>query len=295
MKNIIQMPISGISALIKPVEKDLGGFTVRRYIPHALQKRIGPFVFFDHMGPAEFEPGKGIDVRPHPHIGLATITYLFEGEIYHRDSLGYVQPITPGAVNWMTAGKGIVHSERTGDETRAQGHRLHGLQVWVGLPEEHEETDPGFVHYDKGDMPEVKLGGITLRVIIGSAFGETSPIFTHSLLFYLDVNLPAGESMSLPEDYEERGLHVVDGTVLVNGYTVNSYEMMVCKPGEKVEISTESSARVVLFGGASLSDRHVWWNFVSSSRERIEQAKKDWKDGRFDAVPGEVEFIPLPE
>lgn len=295
MDNLIETPAKGIVALIKPVKKDLGGFSVRRYIPHFKQKKVGPFVFFDHMGPAEFEPGKGIDVRPHPHIGLATVTYLFEGEIHHRDSLGYVQPITPGAVNWMTAGKGIVHSERTGDACRASGHRLHGLQVWVGLPEEHEETEPEFVHYDRENIPVLDIGGVSVRVVIGSALGLTSPVFTHSALFYLDVLMPGGSSFCMPDNYAERGIHVIDGSIRVNDYQIESFEMAICKSDESIEIKTESDARVILFGGAPLTERFVWWNFVSSRRERIEQAKRDWKEDRFDKIPGETEFIPLPE
>lgn len=295
MENIVLSPVIGIDVLIKPVEKDLGGFSVRRYIPHSKQKKVGPFVFFDHMGPADFEPGKGIDVRPHPHIGLATITYLFEGEIYHRDSLGCVQAITPGAVNWMTAGKGIVHSERTGDDARAKGQRIHGLQVWVGLPEEYEETAPEFVHYDKEDLPGLDIDGVNIKVIIGSVFGETSPVYTHSPLFYLDVQIPAGKKLLVPDNYEERGIHVIDGPVNINGYSVNQFEMVVCKPSEKLEITADCNARVVVFGGATMTDRYIWWNFVASNRERIEKAKADWKDGNFEKVPGEVEFIPLPK
>ncbi len=277
------------------MEKDLGSFSVRRYIPHFKQKKVGPFVFFDHMGPAEFEPGNGIDVRPHPHIGLSTVTYLFEGEIHHRDSLGYVQTITTGAVNWVTAGKGIVHSERTGDEYRANGHRLHGLQVWVGLPEEHEETEPEFVHYDSEAIPQLEHNGVKISVVIGSAFGETSPVSTHSPLFYLDVHMPAGTSLDLPDDYKERGIHVIEGPVSVNDYQVDPLEMAICKADDAINVTANTDARLILFGGAPLSERYMWWNFVSSKRERIELAKQGWKEGEFDNVPGETEFIPLPE
>lgn len=285
----------GISEIINPVEKDLGGFSVRRYLPHRLLRRVGPFVFFDHMGPADFPAGTGIDVRPHPHIGLSTITYLFDGEIMHRDSLGYVQAITPGAVNWMTAGRGIVHSERTGDEARQNGQRLHGLQVWVGLPEDAEEVAPEFFHYESDSIPRVVKDGIDIRVVVGEAFGAASPVKTYSPLFYVDVDMQAGASIQLPDTYPERAIHVAGGKVNINGSSLSMYDMAIAKASAMVEISAEERSRVVLFGGEAMNHRHVWWNFVSSSRDKIEAAKNDWKNNRFDHVPGETEFIPLPE
>jgi redox-sensitive bicupin YhaK (pirin superfamily) len=247
------------------------------------------------MGPAHFKPGEGIDVRPHPHIGLSTITYLFEGEIIHRDSLGSLQAITSGDVNWMTAGRGIVHSERSGDKAREEGQRLHGLQVWVGLPEESEDIDPEFFHFDISKLPLINEDGMQIRVIVGTAFGEESPVKTYSPLFYLDVNLSAGKKLVVPVDYRERAIHVVGGKVSISDTDFNMFNMAVCEETAEISIHAVENSRLVIFGGEPIPHRHVWWNFVSSSREKIERAKQDWKAGRFDKVPGEHEFIPLPD
>ena len=282
--------------IIDPREHDLGGgFKVRRALPHVLARHVGPFVFFDHMGPVRFEAGKGVDVRPHPHIGLATVTYLFEGAIEHRDTLGFVQTIRPGDVNWMTAGRGIAHSERTPGPERASGHRLHGIQVWVALPQDAEEAEPSFHHHDAGVLPLIERDGVTMRLVVGSAFGQRAPVVTFSEIFYLATEFSAGSSLVLPPEHVERAVYVVDAPLLVGGREVAPGQIAVLPPGADVEISAAGPAKAILFGGASLGERHLWWNFVSSSRERIEQAKADWIAGRFGKVPGETEFIPLPE
>lgn len=293
-------PYPGTPQLISMIDaraRDLGGFTVGRVLPSAARKLIGPFIFFDHMGPAAFPPGRGIDVRPHPHIGLATVTYLFEGEIVHRDSLGSHQPIRPGDVNWMTAGRGIAHSERTGAEPRQTGSRLDGLQLWVALPLRHEETDPEFHHHPARDLPAVDIAGTRVRVLAGSAFGETSPVRTLSPLFYVDAAMPAGSELPLPDEHEERAAYIVSGTVECGKERAERGRMLVFAPGAPVTLRAVSDARVALIGGAPLDgERHIFWNFVSSSRERIEQAKSDWREGRFAKVPGdEQEFIPVPD
>jgi redox-sensitive bicupin YhaK (pirin superfamily) len=277
--------------------RDLGGFTVGRVLPSGARKLIGPFIFFDHMGPATFPPGRGIDVRPHPHIGLATVTYLFEGEIVHRDSLGSHQPIRPGDVNWMTAGRGIAHSERTGSDLRQSGARLDGLQLWVALPLRHEETDPEFHHHPARNLPAVDIAGTRIRVLAGSAFGETSPVRTFSPLFYVDAAMPAGSELPLPDRYEERAAYIVSGTVECGEQRAERGRMLVFAPGAAATLRAVSDARVALVGGAAIDgERHIFWNFVSSSQARIEQAKRDWREGRFPKVPGdEQEFIPLPE
>ena len=295
MEDIVTSPCKGIKALIKPLEKDLGDFSVRRYLPHQNYKRVGPFVFFDHMGPAQFSPGEGIDVRPHPHIGLSTITYLFEGEIIHRDSLGFVQAISPGGVNWMTAGQGIVHSERTGEAARQEGQRLHGLQVWVGLPEASEDIEPEFFHHEMSRLPQISIDNVHIRVIVGSAFGEKSPVKTYSPLFYLDVELSAGSELMVPDEYRERAIHVAGGKISINNSEFTMFDMVICEEAADIRIQAVENSRLVIFGGELIPHRHVWWNFVSSSREKIEKAKQDWKAGRFSKVPGEVEFIPLPD
>jgi redox-sensitive bicupin YhaK (pirin superfamily) len=282
--------------LIETRTRDLGGFEVRRLLPMATRQSVGPFVFFDHMGPAVFAPGTGIDVRPHPHIGLATLTYLFEGEILHRDSLGFVQPIRPGDVNWMTAGRGIVHSERTGPELRAAGSPLHGLQLWIALPKADEEADPAFFHHPGATVPVVRHGDAIVRVIVGSAGGATSPVQTFSPMFYFDAQLSAGATFELAPDYPERCVYVVSGGLALCGMSLTEGQMLVLPEGSAVEIKASSDARFVMLGGAPLDGpRFIWWNLVSSSRERIEQAKRDWVEDRFAKVPGETEFIPLPE
>ncbi len=282
--------------LLEARPRDLGGFSVRRLLPTAELQSVGPYVFFDHMGPAHFPPGAGVDVRPHPHIGLATITYLFAGEIMHRDSLGYVQAIRPGDVNWMTAGRGIVHSERTPSGLRIDGSPLHGLQLWIALPKAFEETEPAFSHHPEAALPLIRLGQTTLRLIVGSAFGVTAPVMTFSPMFYLDAPMAEGAAFDLPPEYEERAVYVVSGEAEALGQVLREGQMLVLPPGETVSIRALSIARIVVLGGAPLDGpRFIWWNLVSSSRERIEQAKLDWAEGRFEKVPGETEFIPLPE
>jgi hypothetical protein len=249
------------------------------------------------MGPAAFPPGRGIDVRPHPHIGLATVTYLFAGEIVHRDSLGSHQPIRPGDVNWMTAGRGIAHSERTGPGPRQAGSRLDGLQLWVALPRRHEETEPEFHHHPARDLPAVTVAGAQVRVLAGEAYGTGSPVRTFSPLFYVDAQIPAGGELPLPDQYEERAAYVVRGTVACGNEQAERGRMLVFTPGVSVSLRAVSDARVALIGGAPIDgERHIFWNFVSSSEARIEQAKRDWREGRFPQVPGdEQEFIPLPQ
>jgi len=286
-----------LATVIDARARDLGGFTVGRVLPATARRLIGPFIFFDHMGPAAFPPGRGIDVRPHPHIGLATVTYLFAGEIVHRDSLGSQQPIRPGDVNWMTAGRGIVHSERTGPELRQAGSRLDGLQLWVALPRPHEETEPQFHHHPARDLPTIAVGSVQLRVLAGSAFGTTSPVRTFSPLFYVDAALPAGSELALPDEHEERAAYVVSGTVECGNEVAERGRMLVFTPNAPATLRAVSDARVALVGGAPIDgERHIFWNFVSSSRARIEQAKRDWREGRFPKVPGdEQEFIPVPD
>jgi redox-sensitive bicupin YhaK (pirin superfamily) len=277
-------------------KRELGdGFRVARVLPQAQQRTVGPFVFFDYFGPVDFAPGHGIDVRPHPHIGLATITYLFEGSQVHRDNLGTVQEIVPGDVNWMTAGRGIAHSERTGPEVRARGHRMHGIQSWVGLPRKNEEDAPSFQHVAKERLPSREQDGVRLRLVTGKAFGLASPVVVPMEIFYADAQMRAGARIALPDEYAERGAMVVGGTVEAGGARHEDGAMIVFDAGEKAEVTAVGDARVMLLGGAALDgERHVWWNFVSSSRDRIEQAKADWKADRFARIPGETEFIPLP-
>lgn len=276
--------------------RDLGGFSVRRVLPSPARRAVGPFIFLDHMGPAEFAPGSGIDVRPHPHIGLATVTYLFEGEILHRDSLGSLQAISPGAVNWMNAGSGIVHSERTAPELRERGYRLHGLQMWVALPKEAEESEPTFTHYPADVFPQTQVGDAVVRVLVGQAYGLRSPVQTHVSCLYVAVTLPAGKQLAVPEAME-RAVYVVDGAVTCGGERAEQGRMLVFGRGTTPMIHAETDARFVFIGGDELdAPRHLFWNFVSSSQERLERAKEDWRAGRFPLVPGdETEFIPLPE
>ncbi len=274
--------------------RSLGEFDVRRVLPVATRRMVGPFVFFDHMGPAVFPPGQGIAVRPHPHIGLATITYLFEGEIMHRDSLGFAQLIQPGAVNLMTAGRGIVHSERAADDL-AVTSRLHGIQSWLALPLELEEAEPGFVHYAADALPQVNVGGCAVRVIMGEAHGRRSPVLTYSPTLYLEVVMPAGSAYTLPAEASERAVYVAEGTTSAGNRPAGDGVMLVANPGAELRLTATTDSRVMVIGGESLGQRHIWWNFVSSSKERIERGKSDWRDGRFGKVPGDDEFIPLPE
>jgi redox-sensitive bicupin YhaK (pirin superfamily) len=258
---------------------------------------VGPFIFFDHFGPVVFRAGRGIDVRPHPHIGLATVTYLFDGEIVHRDSLGTTMAIRPGAVNLMTAGRGIVHSERTAPDHRDGGESLHGLQCWIGLPREHEESDPSFLHREAADLPIVSENGKTVRVVVGSIYGQRSPVPTLSDTLFADAMLKEGASLPIDAVTEERAVYIASGEVEIAGDRFAAGQLLVLRPGDAITLSAASDARVVICGGAALDGpRHVWWNFASSRKERIEQAKAEWKDGRFDIVPGDdKEFIPLPE
>jgi len=285
-----------LPAILQPHTKDLGGFEVRRLMPAFPQKMIGPFIFFDHMGPARFRPGQGIDVRPHPHIGLATVTYLFEGSIMHRDSLGIVQRIDPGDVNWMTAGSGIVHSERSPQEDRGAGPPLHGIQTWLALPLKDEQTQPSFTHLAKTRLPSLSESGAELRVIAGNAFGQKAPTPVFSDTLYVAADLAPGGRIALPPEHEERGVYVVSGNITVDGMSVAPFHVASLPAGGTVEIKAASPARLMLFGGARMDgDRHIWWNFVASSRELIEEAKQRWREQRFPPVPNETEFIPLPE
>ena len=276
---------------------DLGdGFVVRRLLPVLTARHVGPFVFYDHMGPSDFAPGKGLDVRPHPHIGLATVTWLFDGSIRHRDSLGSLADITPGAVNWMTAGRGIVHSERTPPEARTRGQRMHGIQVWVALPRAHEETEPAFHHHDAQSLPRIRLPGADLVLIAGTAYRHASPVEVFAPMFLVEARLEAGAELALPDEHAERGVHVIEGEVAWGDLGLTSAQMAVQAGASAPVVKAKTSSRVMLFGGAPLDgERHLWWNFVSSSLERIEQAKADWLAQRFGKVAGdEDEFIPLP-
>ncbi len=274
--------------------RSLGEFDVRRVLPVAKRRNVGPFVFFDHMGPAVFPPGKGIAVRPHPHIGLATITYLFEGEIMHRDSLGFAQLIQRRAVNLMTAGSGIVHSERASDDL-ATTSRLHGIQSWMALPVELEEMAPSFIHYPAATLPELDVDGCAVHVIMGSAFGRDSPVATYSPTLYLEVEMPKGARFVLPAGHAELAAYIVSGLVQIDGHDHAEGVMAVARAGAAPSLTASADSRVMVIGGEPLGQRHIWWNFVSSSKERIERAKQDWRDGRLGKVEGDDEFIPLPE
>lgn len=292
-----------IDTLIIPRARDLGGFEVRRALPAPKRQLVGPFIFFDQMGPAEFIHDGGIDVRPHPHIGIATVTYLFSGEFQHRDSLGTNQMIYPGEVNWMTAGRAITHSERTSAETRAHPHKLFGIQTWVALPQQHEEAAPTFEHHTNVALPLIEGEGKEVKLILGSAYGERAPVSTFSEMFYIDAKLQPGAAMPLPDDHEDRGLYVVEGSVTVARQDFTAGRMMVFRPGDHISVRAgEQGARLMLLGGETFSEqRYIWWNFVSSSKERLEHAREewrrgDWNNGQFTLPPGdEDEFIPLPD
>ena len=283
--------------LIDPRPRDLGGFTVRRVLPAAANRMVGPFIFLDHMGPAVMERGAGIDVRPHPHIALATVTYLFEGELIHRDTLGSEIAIHPGDVNWMLAGQGIAHSERSSPEERARGVRIHGIQSWVALPTAHEEDAPAFAHHAASTLPRIKREGVELTVIAGTAYGAESPVGVLSPTLYVEARLEDGARLTVDEGHPQRAVHVVDGTARIGEQRIAPGVMAVLRPVAEVTVEAEGASRLMLLGGGPLDgDRHIWWNFVSSSRERIERAKDDWRNGRFGKVRGdEKEFIPLPE
>jgi redox-sensitive bicupin YhaK (pirin superfamily) len=291
-----------VETVIVPRARDIGGFEVRRALPAPGRRMVGPFIFFDQMGPAEFLTGQGIDVRPHPHVGLATVTYLFRGEVLHRDSLGTKQVIHPGAVNWMVAGRGITHSERTAPEVRERPHELFGIQTWVALPEAHEDEAPSFSHHARHDLPELADGGATMRLILGHAYGERAPAIVFSDTFYVDLALSPGASAPLPDDHEDRGLYVVEGEVVVAGDRFEAGRMLVFRPGDRITlVGGEHGCRLIALGGATLGPRFIWWNFVASSSERIEAAKDAWRKanwgkGRFDLPPDDHdEFIPAPE
>ena len=285
-----------IDRIIDAQPRAIDGIPVGRVLPSATRELVGPFMFFDHFGPAELAPGAAIDVRPHPHINLATVTYLFEGEIVHRDSLGSNQTIRPGAVNWMTAGRGIVHSERTPQALRRGGSRIHGLQLWVALPKDLEETEPTFRHYAAESLPSISHNGVNVRVLAGSAYGVTSPVETSSPLFYVEAFMPKGTRLELPQA-QERAAYVVEGAVACDTERAEAGRMLVFTPGSTPVLHAESNVRVALIGGAPMDGpRHIWWNFASSSKERIEVAKRDWREGRFPKVPGDdKELMPLPD
>jgi redox-sensitive bicupin YhaK (pirin superfamily) len=290
-----EMGAQQIDMLIEGAEKDLGDFTVLRVLPFAGKRSVGPFVFFDHMGPAVLGVGSTVDVRPHPHIGLATITYMFDGEIMHRDSLGEVRAIQPGAINWMTAGRGIVHSERTPEENRSEPQNLHGLQLWVALPEDQQEIEPTFTHYPAEDIPELHVDGCAIRVMVGEAHGVVSPVVPVSPTLYIEYRLDDGASVLLPGDAEEQAIYLISGSLATGDQKIPPRQMAVLASGESVEVTATGDAHFVIVGGQPLGKRHIYWNLVSTSLERIEQAKDDWKNDRFDRVPGETEFIPLPD
>jgi redox-sensitive bicupin YhaK (pirin superfamily) len=289
--------IDPVELVILPPSRDLGdGFTVRRALPQPQRRIVGPFVFFDQFGPLEFRDGQALDVRPHPHIGLATITYLFDGEIDHRDSVGSFQPIRPGEVNWMTAGRGIVHSERSPDSMRHGGVRMSGLQLWVALPADKEETAPTFAHHAADAIPSVDAGGVTVRVIVGEAEGLRSPVETLSPMLYAEIALAPGARYNLPADQIDRAFYLIEGAVTVDGAPFGPSELVVLKPHAEIVLTATAPSRLVLVGGEPFPEpRMIYWNFVSSRADRIEQAKADWRDGRFDPVPHEHEFIPLPD
>jgi redox-sensitive bicupin YhaK (pirin superfamily) len=285
-----------IDLVIDKRQRDIGAFAVGRVLPFAQRRMVGPFIFLDHMGPMDFAPGipKSVDVRPHPHIGLSTVTYLFDGEIMHRDSVGSEQAIRPGEVNWMTAGRGITHSERL-EKARARGDRVHGLQAWVALPLEEEETAPRFAHHGPEDLPTYEEGGLRARLLAGTAFGTKAKVKTHSPMFYVHWILAAGAKAQLPAEYPERAAYVVAGEVEVDGQTFRGGQMLVFKPGQPVLFLAATPATVMLLGGEPVGERFIEWNFVSSSKERIEQAKADWRAGRMKLPDNDHdEFTPLP-
>ncbi|HEV7254845.1 MAG TPA: pirin family protein [Mesorhizobium sp.] len=285
-----------IELMVVPNAKDIGGFEVRRALPTAKRRLVGPFIFFDRMGPAIMRAGQAMDVRPHPHIGLATVTYLFDGKVRHRDSLGTELVIAPGDVNLMTAGRGIVHSERTPEELRGAPMSISGLQTWLALPDGKEELPPLFENTQGADLPEFDDEGVSGRVVIGGFSGLASPVRAHSDTLYVDLRLSPGARVKIPADAEERAVYLLEGEVEIAAQTFPADRLLVFRPGDEIVVGSENGAHLMLFGGASLGSRYIWWNFVSSSKERIEQAKEEWRTGRFDIVPGDdKEFIPLPE
>ncbi len=284
-----------ITQILTPHIQDLGGFNARRSLPHDDLMMVGPFIFFDHLGPALFPPGKGVDVRPHPHINLATVTYLFEGVLLHRDSLGYVQEIHPGAVNWMTAGKGIVHSERSPLKDRQIASTLHAIQTWVALPEETEEIEPSFSHYPAENIPSWIENGVEIALIAGETRDKKSPVKSLSPIIYLDLAFSPGSNFRLPPEYSERAIYSVTEGIMVDGEKLSQHRLAILSPEKEIIISADTKAHCMIIGGEPVGKRYKWWNFVSSNSERIEIAKQDWQKGNFGTVPGETEFIPLPE
>lgn len=285
-----------IELLVEGRARDLGGFAVRRVLPSMKRRLVGPFIFFDHMGPATLAPGEGFDVRPHPHIGLATVTYLFEGAIDHRDSIGSIQTIRPGDVNWMVAGRGIAHSERSPAKERSEGPKIHGIQSWVALPLRDAETTPRFAHHPASTIPKIEREGVVLDVIAGTAYGATSPVEVLSPTLYVHACVDAGGRWELDAEHDERAVYVVEGSFGCAGHTLEAGTMAIFRKGAHVVLEATTNARAFLVGGARIDgERHIWWNFIASTQERIDQAKDDWKNQRFAAVPGETEFIPLPE
>lgn len=289
-----QIACNHVLQVISPKKKDLGNVLVRRLLPSVRHRKVGPWVFFDHAGPARFSPGRGMDVRPHPHVCLATVSYLFEGAVMHRDSLGTVQEIKPGDINLMVAGRGIVHSERTPPNLRLQGHHLHLLQLWLALPEAHEETEPAFFHYPSAILPTTNQKGVAVRVMMGSAYGQTSPVKTYSETLYLEATLEKGQSLSLPKT-SERAIYTAKGSLQIGNTHLDPYHLAILAPGSDITIHAEESSQIALVGGAPISKRFMEWNFVASSSQRIDKAKDDWRNRRFPTIPGDdQDFIPYP-
>ncbi len=286
---------NSIESIIIPRSHDIGGFEVHRALPSKQKQMVGPFIFWDQMGPGEFITGKGVDVRPHPHIGLCTVTYLFQGTLDHKDSLDYAQRIKPGDVNLMSAGRGIVHSERTGEDVRNAPSALFGIQSWLALPQKFEESDSNFQHTDKARLPEMEYDGVRARVIMGSLWGQSAPVQTYCDTLYLDIQMEAGAQFEVPSMSEERGLYVIGGDIEIGGVRYAPMQLLVLRPGDQIVVKAIGDLRMMVLGGeVADAPRHIWWNFVSSRKERIEQAKEDWRKNRFDGVTGDKEFIPLP-
>lgn len=283
-----------IDLIVRPQRKDLGEFSVARALPAPERRMVGPFIFFDHMGPADFAPGQGIQVRPHPHIGISTITYLFEGLVMHRDSLGFTQPIEAGAVNLMVAGRGIVHSERAGNDLHRQS-KLHGIQSWMALPDAELECDPAFTHYPADVIPAFDVDGSGVRLIIGEVFGRRSPVTAFVRTLYLEARIPAGRRFSVPACVAELAVYVVEGDAVCDGHTLTEGVMAIARRNESIDLEARSECRVMILGGEPVGERIIWWNFVAPEQERIERAKADWREGRFERIEGDDEFIPLPD
>lgn len=298
-----EIGLDAIETLIIPRARDLGGFEVRRALPAPKRQMVGPFIFFDQAGPVEFLTGQGIDIRPHPHIGLGTVTYLYRGDFHHRDSIGSDQVIHPGALNWMVAGKGVTHSERTSAQARQGPNGLFGIQTWIALPESHEDMEPIFEHHGKEELPLIRDQGVSARLILGDAYGQHAPASMFSETFYLDVTLEPRARFPLPTDHEDRGIYVTEGSIRIAGQEFQAGQMMVFRPGDAITVQAgDRGARLMALGGATLNGpRHIWWNFVASSKERIEEAKRQWRAGRwgeglFDLPAGDRdEHIPLPD